>query len=77
MEIGTGSNLKIIDISTHDLPVDVTDVLPGLHAISGWWLKEMSFYPSVKCKVPYDYGDIGRIYWIGAEYTISARRICL
>ena len=77
LKIGTGPNLKIIDISTHDLPVDVTDVLPGLHAISGWWLKEMSFYPSVKCKVPYDYGDIGRIYWIGAEYTISARRICL
>ena len=35
LEIGTGPNLKIIDISTHDLPVDVTDALPGLHAISG------------------------------------------
>ena len=35
LKIGTGPNLKIIDISTHDLPVDVTDALPGLHAISG------------------------------------------
>ena len=35
LEIVTGPNLKIIDTSTHDLPVDVTDALPGLHAISG------------------------------------------
>ena len=41
------------------------------------WQKEISFYSSAKCKVPYSYGGIGRIYWVGAEYTISARRICL
>ena len=35
LEIGTGPNLKIIDISSHDLPVDITDALPGLHATSG------------------------------------------
>ena len=35
LEIVTGPNLKIIDISTHDLLVDVTDALPSLHAISG------------------------------------------
>ena len=33
LEISTGPNLKIIAISNHDLPVDVTDALPGLHAI--------------------------------------------
>ena len=35
LEIGTGPNLKIIDISTYYLPVDITDALPGLHAIFG------------------------------------------
>ena len=35
LEIGTGANLKIIDISTHDLPINVTDALSGLHAMSG------------------------------------------
>ena len=34
LEIGTGPNLKIIDISTHDLPVDVTDALPGCDTTS-------------------------------------------
>ena len=35
LKIGTGPNLKIIDISTHDLPFDITDALPGLQTISG------------------------------------------
>lgn len=35
LEIGTGSNLEILDISTHTLSKSLTDALPALHAISG------------------------------------------
>ena len=35
LEIGTGSNTQIFDISTHTFGKDLTDTLPALHAISG------------------------------------------
>ena len=35
LEIGTGSNLKILDISSHTFSKSLIDALPGLHAFSG------------------------------------------